>query len=75
MPLPSMSSDLALVYLSHACPSCGDLFQQKLSWFVTVGFYRCHSCGSPVELTYPEKVELYESHAAMWEDNRLKRFA
>jgi transposase-like protein len=58
-----LTKGLLDVLLSHPCPHCGHKQEKKGSWFQTIGHYRCPSCGHSVQITYEDKVGLFEANA------------
>jgi len=59
-----LSSALSNVILTRLCPRCQHPLQKTGGWFQSVRRYRCEGCGAAVPLTYPDKVKLFDQHAA-----------
>ena len=50
------------VLLSHRCPHCGHNLAMMGHWFSVIRNYRCAICARQVQMTYAEKVALFEGH-------------
>ena len=59
----ALTKGLLDVLLSHPCPHCGHKQEKKGSWFKTIGHYTCPSCGHSVQMSYDEKIRLFEANA------------
>ena len=58
-----LTKGLLDVLLSHPCPYCGHKVENKGSWFKTISHYTCPSCGHSVQMSYDDKVRLFEANA------------
>ena len=58
-----LTKGLLNVLLSHPCPHCGHKHEKNGSWFQTMAHYSCSSCRNSVQMTYDDKVRLFETNA------------
>ena len=59
----ALTKGLANVLLSHPCPYCGHKHEKTGRYFQTLRDYRCPSCERSVQMTYDDKVRLFEANA------------
>jgi uncharacterized protein YlaI len=59
---------LANLILTYPCPHCEHKLQKKGSYFQTVGHYYCTECQGRVNITYDDKVKLFDAHAHLARD-------
>jgi transcription elongation factor Elf1 len=55
-----LSKTLFRVLLNHPCPHCGHMHENMGAWFKSIGHYGCKSCGQIVQMTYDDKIRLFE---------------
>ena len=57
-----LSRALAGVLLTHPCPHCSHKLVKLGRYFQTIGHYRCEGCQRRVNLSYDDKLKLFDAH-------------
>ena len=58
-----LSDSLRYVDLTFNCPHCGHALVKSGAWFQSVSHFKCEGCQRDVQLTYDDKVALFDNHA------------
>ena len=58
-----LSDSLRYVDLTFDCPHCDHPLIKSGTWFQSVGCFKCEGCQREVQLTYDDKVALFDKHA------------
>ena len=53
--------------MTFECPLCDHPVIKSGIWFSTVGRFKCEGCQREVQLTYDDKVALFDKHARVRE--------
>jgi hypothetical protein len=60
-----LSGKLNLVLITRPCPHCGYRLEKLGRWFGAIRLYECEGCGENLQMTYSEKVALFESRGGV----------
>jgi hypothetical protein len=55
-----LSKRLYHTLLTHSCPHCGNKLERPGSFFWRARRYSCQRCGQPVQLSYEDKLKLFD---------------
>ena len=61
----TLSCKLDDAMLTMLCPQCARPSIRKGSWFKHVSRFRCAECGHATQLTYEDKLKLFDKHAKL----------
>jgi transposase-like protein len=59
--MPLSRSQLKLE-LTFTCPHCRHALVKTGNWFKTVSRFKCNRCKSAIQMSYNDKVALFEKH-------------
>jgi transposase-like protein len=59
----SLSARLRDVDLTLECKYCGHPKIKKGGWFLVVPKFKCEKCKREVQITYKDKIALFDKHA------------
>ena len=59
----TLSPKLDNAMLTRTRPQCGHPCIRKGSWFKHVGRFKCAECGYATQLTYDDKLKIFDKHA------------
>jgi transposase-like protein len=57
-----LTNALNYTLVGYTCSHCGHRFERTGLWFKSVSHFRCEACGRQLQLSYGEKVTLFEQH-------------
>jgi hypothetical protein len=55
-----LSPEFKNVLMAYRAACCGVVITRPARWFVSMGQFRCRSCGAMSRLTYDAKLKLFE---------------
>jgi hypothetical protein len=61
----TLSCKLDDALLTMTCRQCGHPCTRKGSWFKHVRTFKCAACGYATQITYDDKLRLFDKHAKL----------